>query len=60
MKILTVQLGVDDERGRIFQALLNLKRHPFTRGSVTRQLLKKPAMTVYMVAGIYWQAFETL
>ena len=55
---LAVQLSVDDERGRIFQAFLNLKRHPFTRPAVTRQLLKKPAMTVYMVAAIYWQAFK--
>ncbi len=57
-EILTVQLGVDDERGSIFQALLKLKRHAFTRSSVTRQLLRKPAMTLYMVAGIYWQAFK--
>jgi len=57
-EFLSVQLGVDDERGSIFQALLNLKRHPFTRSSVTRQLLKKPAMTVSMVAGIYWQALK--
>ena len=55
---LFVQLGVSDERGRIFQALLNLKRHPFTRTSVTRQLLRKPVMTAYMVAGIYWQALK--
>lgn len=55
---LTVQLSVDDERGRIFQALLNLTRHPFNRGSVTRQLLKKPAMTISMVVGIYWQALK--
>lgn len=55
---LTVQLGVKDERGRIFQAILNLKRHPLTRRTVTGQLLKKPAMTVYMVAAIYWQAFK--
>ena len=55
---LVVQLGVSDERGRIFQALLNLKRHPFTRSSVTRQLLRKPAMAACMVAGIYWQALQ--
>lgn len=55
---LTVQLSVDDERGLIFQAFLNLQKHPFTRSSVTRQLLKKPAMTVYMVAAIYWQALK--
>jgi uncharacterized protein len=53
-----VQLGVDDERGHIFKAVLNLRRHPFTKESVTRELLRKPAMTIYMVAGIYWQALK--
>ena len=55
---LAVRLSVDDERGGIFQAFLKLKRHPFARPAITRQLLKKPAMTVYMVAAIYWQAFK--
>jgi len=54
----TVQLAVDDERGHIFDALLNLERHPFTKRSVTRELLRKPAMTIFMVAGIYWQALK--
>lgn len=55
---LTVQLEVDDERGHIFQAFLNLRRHPFTTESVSRELLRNPAMTIFMVAGIYWQALK--
>lgn len=53
-----VQLGVSDERGHIFTATLNLQRHPLTLTSVRRQLLRKPAMTFFIVAGIYWQAFK--
>lgn len=55
---LCVQLAVDDERGHIFEALLNLKRYPFTKKTVTRELLRKPAMTIFIVAGIYWQALR--
>jgi DUF1365 family protein len=55
---LTVQLGVSDERGHIFTAMLNLDRHPLTLPSVRRNLLQKPAMTLFIVAGIYWQAFK--
>lgn len=54
----TVQLGVSDERGHIFTAQLDLKRHPFNLQSVRAKLLKKPAMTISIVAGIYWQAFN--
>lgn len=54
----TVQLAVDDERGHIFEALLNLKRCPFTKKSVVGKLLRKPVMTISIVAGIYWQAFK--
>lgn len=57
-EVLTVQLGVDDERGHIFQAMLNLKRHSFTKKSITRELIRKPVMTLFMVAGIYWQALK--
>lgn len=53
---LGVQLEVLDERGRIFQAHLNLQRHPLNLQSITKTLIKKPAMTIFIVAGIYWQA----
>jgi DUF1365 family protein len=53
-----VQLAVDDERGHIFEAKLHLERKPLSVGSVRRELLKKPAMTLFIVAGIYWQAMK--
>lgn len=55
---LSVNLAVDDQRGEIFQATLNLNRHPFNIQSVRKELLKKPAMTVFIIAGIYWQALR--
>jgi DUF1365 family protein len=55
---ITVQLAVDDARGHVFMARLNLKRRPLTVQSVRKELLKKPAMTAFVVAGIYWQAFK--
>jgi DUF1365 family protein len=53
-----VQIDVDDDRGHIFTAQLNLKRRPLSLKSVRRELLKKPAMTMSMIAGIYWQALK--
>ncbi|MBM9513927.1 DUF1365 domain-containing protein [Desulfogranum marinum] len=55
---LFVQIQVDDDRGRIFTAQLRLHRRPLTLESVRKELLKKPAMTMYMVAKIYWQALK--
>lgn len=54
----SVQLNVSDERGHIFTAQLGLKRHPLNLRSVRARLLRKPAMTMSIVAGIYWQAFN--
>lgn len=53
---ISVGLDVDDKRGRIFEARLNLERQPLTLKSVCRQLIKKPVMTAFVVAGIYYQA----
>lgn len=55
---LLVKIGVDDERGRIFTARLELVRHPLEFQSIRRELLRKPAMTLFIVAGIYWQALK--
>lgn len=55
---LSVQLKVDDERGHIFTADLGLTKHPLNLQSVRSRLLRKPAMTLSIVAGIYWQAFN--
>lgn len=43
---------------RIFDATLNLRRTPLDRGNLTRMLLLYPAMTVKVVAMIYWQALR--
>lgn len=54
----SVQIDVDDERGHVFTARLDLERHPLERGAVRRQLLRKPVMTLYIVSAIYWQALR--
>ncbi|WP_163340493.1 DUF1365 domain-containing protein [Desulfopila sp. IMCC35008] len=54
----SVQLQVSDERGHIFTAMLGLTRHPFSLEVVRARLMRKPAMTLSIVAGIYWQAFN--
>ncbi len=53
---LAVGLAVDDGRGRIFEAKLRLERQPLNLPTVRRQLLRKPALTAFVVAGIYYQA----
>lgn len=53
-----VQIDVDDERGHVFTAQLDLERRPFELGVARREILKKPVMTLYIVAGIYWQALK--
>lgn len=55
---ISIQLQVHDTRGHIFTAQLSLTKHPLTRRSVRAKLLRKPAMTLSTVAGIYWQAFR--
>lgn len=54
----SVQIDVTDERGHIFTARVNLERHALERSTVRRELLKKPAMTAYIVSAIYWQAMK--
>jgi len=53
-----INLGVHDRRGHIFEAFLKLDRLPFTSTSARRLLLRKPAMTVFILAGIHWQALK--
>jgi len=55
---LAVRLQVDDERGSVFEAKLDLQRYPLTLSSLASQLLRKPVMTAFIVAAIYWQAFR--
>jgi uncharacterized protein len=53
---LAISLNVEDHRGRIFEARLRLNRQPLTRRTVRHQLLRKPVLTAFIVAGIYYQA----
>lgn len=53
---LAVELKVDDRRGHIFEARLQLNRMPLEAGRIAGLIMKKPAMTGSIVAGIYWQA----
>jgi len=53
-----INLGVHDQRGHVFEAYLKLERQPFTNASARRLLLRKPAMTAFILAGIHWQAFK--
>ncbi|MEJ2136483.1 MAG: DUF1365 domain-containing protein [Desulfofustis sp.] len=55
---LAIKLGVHDRRGHVFEAGLRLQRQPFTAQSARRLLLRKPAMTAFIIAGIYWQALK--
>jgi len=43
---------------RVFDATLSLSRMPMTRQNLTRLLILYPAMTVKVVAMIYWQALK--
>jgi uncharacterized protein len=55
---LKVELQVDDQRGRIFEARLELDRVPLQKARIRHLIIKKPVMTGSVVAGIYWQAFK--
>jgi len=43
---------------QVFDATLNLSRRPMNRQNLTRMLILYPAMTVKVVAMIYWQALK--
>jgi len=55
---LELGIDVDDRRGRIFEARLDLQRRPLARADLRRLLMRKPAMTASIVAGIYFQALK--
>lgn len=55
---LVVQLRVNDDRGKVFQASLNLQKKTLTRETLGKHILRKPVMTASIVAGIYWQALR--
>jgi DUF1365 family protein len=43
---------------RVFDATLNLRRAPITRGALLKLLGVYPLMTLKVIAGIHWQAFR--
>jgi DUF1365 family protein len=53
-----ISIGVDDERGHVFDAGLDMKRYDLSAGSIRRRLLRRPVMTASIVASIYWQALK--
>ncbi len=54
----TVTIAVDDKRGRVFEAMLELERKPLTRRSLRRELIRRPIMTASVVGAIYYQALK--
>jgi len=57
---LAVHLVNYDAGVKLFDASLALKRRPMTRANLTRALIGYPAMTLKVVAMIYWQALRLL
>lgn len=55
---LHINLGVHDTRGHIFEARLALEKQELTTSNIRKQILKKPILTAFIVAGIYWQAMK--
>jgi len=53
-----IGITVHDDRGHIFDAVLDLQHHALTKKSVRRQLLRRPIMTASIVGAIYWQALK--
>lgn len=53
-----VTISVSDGRGEIFEARLHLARQQLAINTVRPLLLKKPIMTAFIVAGIYYQALK--
>jgi hypothetical protein len=55
---LNVHMENHDETGRMFTAHLELRRVEMTHRTLTRVLLRWPAMTLRVVGAIYWQALR--
>ncbi len=54
--IVHMQDVIGDEK--VFEALLDLRRHEITAGNLAMVLLRFPFMTVKVIAAIYWQALK--
>lgn len=57
-RALSVHMDNVDQEGRCFDATMTLTRREMTHQSLSRVLYRYPAMTVQIVASIYWQAFR--
>lgn len=57
-KKIAIVIHVVDEAGKVFDAGVNLTPKPLTRRSAAIQLIKNPAMSIFTVVLIYWQALR--
>jgi uncharacterized protein len=55
---LAVHLDVLDQHRKVFDATLVLRRREITGATLARALVQFPAMTLRVIAGIYWQALR--
>ncbi len=55
---LAVHMGAVQSGQRLFDATLSLERRPWTALEIRRQLVRHPAMTASVTAGIHWQALK--
>ena len=53
-----ITIAIEDERGDVFKAELQLTRHALDRKTIRRQLIRRPVMTASIVTSIYWQALK--
>jgi uncharacterized protein len=55
---LTVHVQALRHGRSLFDATLALERHPWTAPEIRRALVRHPAMTINVIAGIHWEALK--